>query len=411
MRLAFGRAPVHVPHRVGRSHARVAELVVARHVGDVHIAQGQRGGHAVVPDVRDHDHQPGHRADNQRVDKGLQQGHHTLGDRLVSLGGRMRDRGRALTCFVREQSALHAIGERGQQHPHAGAGHPGRRIEGLAEDRPERRQHMLQIGKDDQKRTGHVEPGHQGRQHARHGADATDAADDDQPNDDRRNQASDPGLNPKSIAHLRGDRVGLHRIARHERRDHEHEGKKDGHRLPPQPFFDVVHGAAGHRTGPDLAVRLDGHAVVQRERHLAVLGGHAQESRHPHPEQRPGSTHVDGDGHARDVTDPHRGRKRRGERLKVRDVAGFIRIVVLPGSHGKAVRQLTELNETKPQRQKQPGAQQSDHQNRRQKAVNLSNYVAEKLHGACFLVPGSHTSGRTQPAPRSRCPAKQQNSA
>jgi hypothetical protein len=64
----------------------------------------------------------------------------------------------------------------------------------------------------------------------------------------------------------------------------------------------VLHGAAEHPllAAPDVAVHLP-------ERALGELGGHPEEAGDDHPERRPRAAERDGNGHARDVAEPHRG--------------------------------------------------------------------------------------------------------
>ena len=65
---------------------------------------------------------------------------------------------------------------------------------------------------------------------------------------------------------------------------------------------------------------------------------------------------MDSDGHARDVADPYRSRECGSECLEVRDVAWFVRVVILAGRDSEAVRELAHLDEAQPQREEDPGA-------------------------------------------------------
>jgi hypothetical protein len=123
--------------------------------------------------------------------------------------------------------------------------------------------------------------------------------------------------------------------------------------------LDGVHRAA------DLFAMVVGLAEVHRQQHLGVLGSHADQRRHPHPEQRTGATDGDGRGHAGDVAGAHRRRQRRHQCRVGTDVApsaGF-GVAALP-DHAETGADAQHRHQLQAQLQEQAGAE-DQHQHRR----------------------------------------------
>ena len=343
-------------------------MIVRRHVGQVATDQRDLGRYAVLPDTRRDDDQRGERADDDRVDEGLEQRDDALRDRLVGLGGSVGDRCGTLAGLVGEQAAPHAPHHRHHEDAHPGAGNARCRIERFTEDEQEAGNDRLPVQHQDHQRSRHVDPCHDRREDAGDGADATDAADDDREHDGRGDQARHPRGDPEGREHRVGHGVGLDRVAGHEGRHAEQDREDHRQRLPlvAEAALDVVHRPASYGAFPFLGVVIGARdrAVVLGQRDLGVLGRHAEKRGDPHPEERAGTTEVNRDRHAGDVADPYRGRQRRGERLEVRDIARLVRVVVLARGDGNAVAESPNLQEPEIEGQVQTGADQGDHDQR-----------------------------------------------
>ena len=110
-------------------------------------------------------------------------------------------------------------------------------------------------------------------------------------------------------------------------------------RLPPQSVDDGVHGAA-------LNVPLTvGTSVENGKRTREKLRGDPEERGEPHPEDRAGSAHVDGDGDAPDVAETDGAGQGTGECSEVRDVALIRWVVVLAAQDVECVEEVAERQE------------------------------------------------------------------
>ena len=87
----------------------------------------------VAPGAGHDDHERGRRADDDRVDEGLEQGDHALANRLFGARRRVGDRGRPDARLVAEGGAPEALDQRPDESAEAGL-----EAEGLADDQGER---------------------------------------------------------------------------------------------------------------------------------------------------------------------------------------------------------------------------------------------------------------------------------
>src|SRR5699024_9891634 len=85
---------------------------------------------------------------------------------------------------------------------------------------------------------------------------------------------------------------------------------------------------------------------------------HAEQTGHPHPEQRSGAADADGGGHADDVAGADGRSQRRRQRLELRDVALGSGVLALEQAQAQRGQQLGELQTPEPDRQVESGAQQ-----------------------------------------------------
>jgi hypothetical protein len=170
-----------------------------------------------------------------------------------------------------------------------------------------------------------------------------------------------------------GDLVRLHHVADAEAGQHaEHgEGNRQPVPVPAQAIADVVHGAA------DVVAQFVALAVADRQQRLGVLGGHAHQRDHPHPEQRAGAADQDGAGHAGDVARPHRGRQRGHQGPPTGDIAGTLGGAALP-QQPEGIAQVAQRGEAQAEHQVQAGAADQHQQGRTPHEVVNGG---EQVHG------------------------------
>ena len=111
-----------------------------------------------------------------------------------------------------------------------------------------------------------------------------------------------------------GDGVRLHQVPDAEGSHGGQAGKHDPQPAPAEAPLDVVHGPSRH------GVAIVGDAVLHGQHRFSELGGHPDQTGHPHPEEGAGATGRNGGGDARDVAGANSRRQGRHERLIVRDV-------------------------------------------------------------------------------------------
>ena len=142
--------------------------------------------------------------------------------------------------------------------------------------------------------------------------------------------------------HGRCNAVGLHHGANTKTSQAAEQCKQRAQPLPlaAQTILDGVHGAANPLA---VVVFL---AVLHCQHHFTVLGGHAKQCGHPHPEQGAGAAHGNRRGHAGNIARAHRGRQRRHQR----GIGGDVAISLVAGAaaapdHAKATHDIAQRHE------------------------------------------------------------------
>ena len=362
----LGRHPVHDPDLYRRARKdgdpAIGPLLDEPQVAAREIDLGQG---PVFPCAGHDDDESRHRADDDRVDEGTEKRDHPLGDRLVGLCRRMRDRGGTEPGLIREEPPPHPPERRHEEDPHAGPGDARRRVEGLGHDEGEGGEKEIEVQDDDDERARDVDGGHGRRQDPGDATDTGNPADDHRAHDERAREPRHPGGDAKLRLHHVGDRVGLDAVSRKEGAQPQADGEEDGHRLPglPEAEFHVVHGAARYGTLPARSgiIPVPDLAVLHGRRDLGVFRRHPDEAGHPHPEEGTRPTPVESHRDARDVPDADcRGEGRR-ERLEVRDVPRLVRVVVAPGRDRESVAEPVDLDEPEADREVEARPDQDDH--------------------------------------------------
>jgi hypothetical protein len=128
---------------------------------------------------------------------------------------------------------------------------------------------------------------------------------------------------------------------------------------------------------------------MHREHHLGVLGGHAHQRRHPHPEHRTRPAERDGGGHARDVAHAD-GRGEAGHQRRERaHLAGVVGIhVAAAPDHAQPAADAQDGHAAQAQLQVQARAE-DQHQHRRppDEAVQRVHPLVKALHRVPREVP------------------------
>ena len=142
------------------------------------------------------------------------------------------------------------------------------------------------------------------------------------------------------VGHCQRNGVGLHHVSDAERgrrgKQRERSGQPAAGSMA-DPVLQEVHRPAA------LFASGIGRAKANREQRLGVLRRHADQARHPHPEERTGPTRGDRCGHANDVAGADCGGQRRHERLEVGDVAFSVGLAAHNQPEPQCVRELKKL--------------------------------------------------------------------
>ena len=264
-------------------------------------------------------------------------------DGFVRLGDGGGDGRGAEARFVRKDAARNAALECDEKRADCAAAHGGR-IERTAEDVQAGAGQGVEVAKDQHEAGQHVEYGHERHDDAGDGGYALEAAHDDGRDGNRHDRARADGVGGVGCAekgnagcrigrieggvehaqHGGGDAVDLNeRAEAQEAGGDAEDAERDRERspAPPHALFDVLEGPADH-----AAVRRH-FTVADREQTFGILGGHAEDGGHFHPEKGPGTAGADGGGHAHDVAGADGGGERRAERGEVGHLAlraGFV---------------------------------------------------------------------------------------
>ncbi len=153
---------------------------------------------------------------------------------------------------------------------------------------------------------------HEGHEHRRDFADARDAAENHDGGDDGQHDAGHLMRDAEAGVERLGERVRLDHVADAERGQRRQQREDAAEPRQAQALLQRVHRSAAHRPG------FVGLAVVHRDDDLAVLGAHAEQARHPEPEERARAADEDRGGDAGDVAHADRRGQRRRDRLERR---------------------------------------------------------------------------------------------
>src|SRR5699024_1719711 len=109
---------------------------------------------------------------------------------------------------------------------------------------------------------------------------------------------------------------------------------------------------------------------------------HAEQTGHPHPEQRTGSADADGGGHTDDVAGADRRRERRRQRLELRDVALGSGVLALEDAQVQRRQQFGELQTAEADRQIEARAQQQGNEQERtpDESADRIEELGDRIH-------------------------------
>ena len=284
----------------------------------------ERGGKFRVGQQRRHEHEAGNEADDDRIPKCAAHRHESLTGGVASHRARSDKRGGAQAALVGEKAALEA--ELESQHDsrsHCAAKSCLRR-ERAHEDGGNRLAQVLAVNANDYQAAHNIEHSHDRNELLTDTGDALKAAEDDKGDKDRHDQADDPCGDALTVEERRcrdgaGKRVRLHRGTDAKGGNGRKQRKEDGEELAQalvlETALEGVHGAADH-----LAVLIL-HAPLHTDVGLRVLGGDAEDTRDPHPEDGTRTAGEETRRHAHDVAGADSRSKRRGQGAELADVA------------------------------------------------------------------------------------------
>ena len=192
--------------------------------------------------------------------------------------------------------------------------------EGTGKDLAEDRGDVADAHDDNHDAGQDVENRHEGHQERGDLADALDAAEGNEGDDHGDQDAGDQRGDAEEIAQSTGDLTALGDVADAEGGKAAQEAEDNRHPAPvlADAVFDVVHRAAV----VDAIFVLD--AVLHGQNDLGILGDHAEEGCHPHPEDRAGAARKDGARDTGDVAGADRAGEGRRHGLKGRDVRAVV---------------------------------------------------------------------------------------
>ena len=305
----------------GRNSQRSAGVTPSRLTSREDVC-GIRGGRNTfrAEDARGEDHERGDRADDQRVDDRAQHGDEALVDRVLDLGGGVRNRRRALTGFVREDAACDAFlhGQHQQADRDTGAG--AVEAEGPFEDHGESARDRVEVHADHNQTTDKVGDGHDRHEAAGHAGNPLDAAQNDGACGCGEDERCDERRDAVAAVQRIRDGVGLDRGACAPAGQNAQRCEQTAQ---PGPFrahavLDVVHRAA------DMASFVIDLTEADGEHAFGVFRGGADNCRDPHPEHRARPANGDGGRDAGNVAGPDGRREGGHQRAEWRDIAFVI---------------------------------------------------------------------------------------
>ena len=255
----------------------------------------------------------GQRQYNKGVDEYGNDGDLALILRTLYLGQRVCVRRGAHAGLVGEQTACNAVAHRLTNGDAGCAAEDGLRVKCRNKDGLERRDDRRMVEAQDDHAACHVEQRHDRDDLLGNGSDTADAAEEDERRDDRADDADNDLRCAERGLEGNADRVCLYHVAGEAEGENDSDREEAGKELAEaalEACTDVVDRAAGNVT---LVV---GGLVLLREHGLTVDGGHAEERRQPHPEDRARAAGIQCGSRARDIAGADLRRDRGGQRLE-----------------------------------------------------------------------------------------------
>ena len=329
-----------------------------------------------MPDAREDEREARHRADDDRIDERACHRDEALLRRPFRLRGRRGDRRRAEAGLIGEDAARDAVLHRHHDR-RAGEAADGRLArERVLEDERDGRRQLVDVDDDESDADRDVEERHERDDLRRDACDGLQAADRDRRDEKRQDRVRRRLRETERELDAVDDGVHLRERADAEKRHADaREREERRERLPffAHAVFDVEHRAAG-----DFAFLID-RAVLDGEQALGVLRRHAEERRHPHPEDGAGPADLHRRRDADDIARADRRRERHAERLEARDVA--LALVLRAEDQLEREWQAEHLQEMQPHRQKDARAdEQRDERRAPHERVNRVEHRDERFH-------------------------------
>lgn len=170
----------------------------------------------------------------------------------------------------------------------------------------------------------------------------------------RHDHSGHPGIDAKGGIQRPGNAVGLHHVANAKAGQTAENGKGSAQPAPvaTQTILDRIHRPT------NLFAAVIGLAEMHRQQHLGVLGGHADQRGHPHPEHGPRTTNGDGGCHAGNIAGAYGSGQRRHQCGIGRDLARCVRCrLAATPDHDKTGHDPGDRHEPQAQLQEQAGSQ------------------------------------------------------
>ncbi len=231
----------------------------------------------MLDDAGDED-ETGHEADDDGVPERAGHGNQRLALRVAGLGRGGDERSGTHTGFIGEKSAGEAVAAgHGDRAADEAAGGSLCRERG-GDDRCDCFAEDVGVHDKDDQAADEVEDRHEGHKHLGNSGDRLDAADDDEADQNAEHDRDDPRSDAEVGREVGGNRVGLNHAADTERADRSEDREEDACPAGLEAAVEGVHRAADHRAVFTL------HAVLDGDQGLGVLGGDAEDTGQPHPE-------------------------------------------------------------------------------------------------------------------------------
>ena len=290
--------------------------------------------------------------------------------------------------LVGENAPLHTPADHQKHRAHRAAG-DSVGGEGAHKNIVEHLGQGIRVVHDDRQAGQDVDHRHEGHQLLRHSPQALHAAEEHngrqhgQHNAQHQVQRLLPGKIRLESQNCRVDGpynvAGLNGVARSQRSQGRENAKEDAQPFPvlSQTVFNIVHGAA--HPVPVLVPLPE----LDRQEHLRILGGHANEGRDPQPKQRTRAAQGHRSGDAGDVSRAHRAGQGRGNGLEGGNLplprVGFVKDFADGILHGIA--ELPELQSPVPHGHENPDAdEQHQHGGAPHKAVHRTVDLCNQFH-------------------------------